>query len=296
MIARQRIVFIIMLVLGLLMLYPLVFTIMASLSTNAEYYAASFMPIPLEFWKHFDNYSAIFRNSSLIRALGVTLLRTTYSFFITVVTSYLGGYVFAKMRFPFKRFSFLFLICSMMVPGVALFVPNYIWMARFPLVGGNDILGQGGSGYIDNPLMLIFLSGWIQPYNIYLFRQCLYSLGNEMKEAAEVDGAGLGTIMFRVYFPLCSPIVAVILLAAIVGNWSEYVSNTIYLRGSDEWWTVGNIIFGMMEEYASTARTGGPDFPKSFATAMISIVPPVLTYIVLQRYVTEGLTAGAVKG
>ena len=117
-----------------------------------------------------------------------------------------------------------------------------------------------------------------------------------MKEAAEVDGAGLFKIMFQVYFPLCSPIVAVILLSAIVGNWSEYLSNTIYLRGTSEWWTVGNIIHSLMNEYSSLARVGGPDYPKAFATAMVSIAPPVITYVILQGYVTEGLTAGAVKG
>ncbi|MBQ7163710.1 MAG: carbohydrate ABC transporter permease [Clostridia bacterium] len=293
---RQRILFVIMLLLGIFMLYPLLFALFASLSDLGEYYQARFLPVPKEFWKHFDNYVLVFRNSRLTRSLGITLMRTVYSFFITTFTSYIGGYVFAKLKFPFKRFCFLFLITSMMIPGVALFVPNYIWLARFPLVGGNDITGNGGTGYIDNPLMLIFLSGWIQPYNIYLFRQTLYSLGNEMKEAAEVDGASLFTVMFRVYFPLCSPIVAVILLAAIVGNWSEYVGNTIYLRGRSEWWTVGNIIYGLIDEFSSIARTGGPDYPKAFATAMVSIVPPVLTYILLQRYVTEGLTAGAVKG
>ncbi len=293
---RQRILFVFMLVLGLFMLYPLFFALFASVSTNAEYIQSTFMPIPKTFWENISNYGLVFRNSTLLRSIGVTVMRIVWGFFITTTTSYIGGYVFAKMRFPLKRTFFLILIISTMIPGVALLVPNYIWMAKFPLVGGNDITGNGGTGYIENPIMLIFFGGWISPYNMYLFRQTLYSLGNEMKEAAEVDGAGLFKIMFQVYFPLCSPIVAVILLGSIVGNWSEYLGNTIYLRGSSEWWTVGNIIYDMINQYSSLARPGGPDYPKAFATAMVSIAPPVITYVILQGYVTEGLTAGAVKG
>ncbi len=284
-----------LLIVGIALLYPLYYALFGSVSTNREFLSAVFLPIPKDPIAGLKNYATVFMSATILRTLAVTLGKIVYHFAITIFTSVLGGYVFAKLRFPAKRMFFMVLISSMMIPGVALIVPSYIWMARFPLLGGNDILGRGGSGFLSNPWVLV-LTGWLNVYNIFLCRQAFASTGDEMAESAQMDGAGLLRVVFGIYTPLIRPILAVMFLNQFLGTWNDYMFNFIYMTDATKWHTIGNVVVALMDVYSNPQRLGGPDYPIVFAVAIASMVPPIIVYALLQRQFTEGLSMGAVKG
>ncbi|GHV00243.1 ABC transporter permease [Clostridia bacterium] len=281
---------------GLILLYPVFFGLLGSLSTVSEFYKTIILPIPHSPFRQFvANYQLIFKEETLLRALGVTVFKMAWGLIITVPVSVLNGFVFAKMRFPLKRTFFLVLMSSMMIPGPAMIIPNYIWMARFPLMGGNDLFGSGGTGFLNNPLMFI-LTGWVGVYNIFLCRQCFATLGNEMNEAAKIDGAGFLRTVFTIYMPLITPILAVMFLNTFVGCWNDYLGNLIYMPDARQWWTVGNAFVNIMAIFADSSGLTAPNHPAAFGVAFISMVPPIVAYACVQEQFTKGLAMGAVKG
>lgn len=283
---------------GLALLYPLYYAIFGSISTKEEFAMATLIPIPHNAWNEFvTNYTLLFRasDSSILRSMGVTFLRMAWSFFISTVTAVLGGFAFAKLHFPFKKPLFLFMLGTMMIPGVALMIPNYIWLTKFPLVGGNNILGEGGSGFVNNPLYL-FATGWVGVYNIFLFRQAFVGIGGELMESAKIDGANLLRVIFTIYTPLVAPLIFVILLNSVTGIWSDYMTDIIYLPDNAAWWSLGRSTIWWADYYTNVNLSGGADYPKAFAVLVFMMIPPVILFIAVQRKFVAGLTAGAVKG
>jgi multiple sugar transport system permease protein len=280
---------------GLVMTYPLLFALFSSVSTVAEYRKAVIIPIPLNAMANLQNFAMVFKVKSIYRAVIVTLLKIAVNTVFVVFTSVLCGYAFSMLNFTLKRSLFLILISGMMIPGVAMMVPNFVWMAKFPLVGGNDILGRGGSGFIDNP-MLLFITGNISAYNIFLCRQSLISLGGEIGESAKIDGASYIRIVFLIYMPLIKPIISVMFLNIFVASWNNYMTSLVYLSGVPEWNTVGKIFSDFVEHYANPGIFGGADYPKSFAVAIIAMTPPLIVFVFVQKSFIEGLSMGAVKG
>lgn len=291
----QAALFALLLIGGILTLYPLLYALLGSMATNQEFYNTVFVPIPHSATTWLRNYKTLFDDSAIWVSMAVTLGKIIFQLIITIFTSVLGGFVFAKLRFPLKRMFFIILISSMMIPGVAMMIPNYIWMARFPLLGGNDFLGNGGSGFLDNPMIHV-LTGWLNVYNIFLCRQAFVALGNEMNESAKIDGASFFRIVFMIYMPLIAPIVAVIFLNLFLGIWNDYMTNFIYLSDAEMWQTIGYSVVRVMDIYGNPQRLGGADYPVVFAVALISMIPPIIVYICVQKQFTEGLTMGAVKG
>lgn len=175
---------------AILMLYPFVFALLGMFKTIEGFYEVNFLPVPDGFRYGFENLGIIFRRTEIYSSILLTLGRFVWYGFILVVTSVLGGYAFAKVNFKFKKVAFYVIMSTMMIPGIALLIPQYLELMRFPLVGGNDILGHGGTGFRDN-MAVLFITGWFSAYNIFLVRQSLQQIGNDYREAAEIDGAGI---------------------------------------------------------------------------------------------------------
>ena len=280
---------------GIIMIYPLFFGLMGSLTTNEEFMQTTFLPIPKTPFREMRNFIIVFTDRELYTSFLVTVLRLAYGFITTVFTSVLGGYVFARMRFPFRDQLFMLLMVGLMIPGVAMMVPNYVFLKSFPLAGGNNILGQGGSGFINNPLIL-FIPGLISSYNIFLCKQAFVSMGGEYKEAADVDGAGFLRIVFGIYMPMIKPILAVIFLNSFLGMWNDYMFSLIYLPQLKAWHSIGTVSTNLASYYMSSGGTGLTQYPKVFAIGIVMMIPPVLVYVLMQKQFVQGLTMGGVKG
>lgn len=288
----------ILLALGsVVMLYPFVFAILGTFLSTEEFYSVGFLPIPTSFRYVLNNFSVLFRRSEIWPAIGMTLARTAWYTLIVGLTSVMGGYVFAKVNFKGKNVAFYLLMSSMMVPGVALLIPQYLMMGRFPLVGGNDLFGKGGNGLLNNWAVL-FITGCFSAYNIFLLRQAFTGLGNEYKEAAEVDGAGFFQTIFTIYLPMVKPVLAVIFINLFIGQWNDYLFPMIFLSQRPDLMPIGVVSVRISNDYLLAGGSTGlglVNYPLVMAISIIMMLPPVAVYIAFQNYFVTGLTLGGVK-
>ena len=139
-----------------------------------------------------------FLNSAIV-AIAVTTLQLFFNS--------LAAYVFAKRDFPGRNAIFVLFLATMMIPGQVTLIPNYLVLKHMPLFGGNDILGQGGSGWLDSYYGLILPSA-VSAFGIFLLRQYMLSIPDELLDAARIDGASEFKIYARIVMPLCGPALA----------------------------------------------------------------------------------------
>lgn len=280
---------------AILMLYPFVFAFLGTMTTAEELIVSgSILPIPKHPLNLFINLRGIFRQPYIFTSLLLTLARFVWYAFIISATSILGGYAFAKIKFKGKKVAFYILMSSMMIPGIAMLLPQYKMLMGFPLVGGNDIHGMGGFGFGSNPAVL-FILGWFSAYNIFLVRQMLSGIGNEYKEAAQIDGAGFLRIVFSIYMPMLTPVIALIIIQTFIGQWNDYLFPKLFLAGSQNLWPIGVLSVHIQQSLMTDVRGGIANYPMALAMGVVMMIPPVAVFIAFQKYFVQGLTLGGVK-
>ena len=144
------------------MIYPVLYMALGSFTTKDRFLETIFLPIPntVNLGLFTRAFSAVW-DSYLF-----TLARVIFYLTMNLLTGLMGGYVFSKLRFPGKDRIFLLFLSGLVMPNILIVVPQYLQMARFPFAGGNNILGQGGHGFIwEYPVL--FLYGWISPFAIF---------------------------------------------------------------------------------------------------------------------------------
>ena len=170
-------------------------------------------------------------------------------------------------------------------------------MARFPLAGGNDILGQGGSGFINHwPALL--LTGLVNAYYIFLMRQTFNSIPRDFEEAARLDGANTAQILWRVYLPMLMPSLTVLVIFQTVAIWNDYVWPLIAVGGNMNLWTaaLGFQRIVLAGSTANVVSSGTLDYTWSFTVAVIATAPLIVMFLFLQRYFVEGAQGFSIKG
>lgn len=292
----QRIITHVLLSLGsVIMLYPFVFAFLGMFISIDSFYKVGVLPIPESVSIMWQNLTTIFKRTEIYRSIFLTLARFLWYAFILGFTSILGGYAFAKVNFKFKQAAFYILMSSMMIPGIALLIPQYMMLNQFPLVGGNDIFGKGGEGFRDNAAVL-FILGCFSAYNIFLVRQSLSGMGNEFKEAAEIDGAGFLRIVFEIYVPMLKPVIALMTIQTFIGQWNDYLFPVLFLPSANTLWPIGVLSVKIQSDYLYTAGTSGlMNYPMVMTMGVLMVIPPIAVYVAFQKYFVEGLTVGGVK-
>lgn len=291
---------IILIVGSLVMMYPLIFGVFASFSSQADYIRSSWLPIPSTIF--LENYQDLFNERMvpmITDSVLITLLRIGWYITFTSVSSILLGYIFARLKFPGREVAFVYLLSSLLVPAIVFQVPLYVMMARTPLVGGNDITGMGGSGFINETPSLL-LGGLISAYYIFLMRQSFIGIPADYEEAARIDGAGTVKILWNVYLPMLVPVLIVIVIGSFVANWNDYIWPMMVVGGNKELWPVGllfqRLMAGGILTEATTTAGQNTNTPLLLAAGTIVTIPPVLCFFLFQRYFIEGMQGVGIKG
>lgn len=273
-----------------IMIYPVLFMALGAFTTNDQFLEAVILPIPNTL------------NLRLFqRALGAgvwdsyvfTLQRCAFYIAITLLVGLIGGYVFSKLRFPGKNKVFLLFLAGMVMPGIVMLVPMYLLMAWFPLAGGNNILGQGGHGFIGE-WPVLFIYGWVPTFAIFLFKQSYDMLPSEYEDAAKMDGAGVFTVIFRVYGPLLKPPIIALTIITFLGVWNDYLWPSLTIAGHPEYYPIAYRIQSVI--LSDWSPVGTTDYPAVMVRTFLATWPPALVYLVLQRYFVQGFVASGVKG
>jgi len=227
-------------------------------------------------------------NPMLFEGFINTMIVTGLATGINVFTSLLAGYAFARIKFRGRKIAFKIMEMTMMVPFVIFFLPTIIVMANFPLVGGNNILGQGGSGFMNRQLVMlgIMLPSAVSVWNIFLLKQFFSTLPNDFGESARIDGASEFRIFVQIYMPLILPALASLALFAIQGGWNNYLWPNVVGQGRFR------VLTHAIVDYSFRVP---PDPIGGMAMTLIVSFPMIILFLITQKFFMSGLQAGGVK-
>lgn len=273
-----------------IMIYPVLFMALGSFTTNNRFLEATILPIPNTF--NVALFSRAFA-AGVWDSYVFTLYRCAFAIGVTLLVGLIGGYIFSKLRFPGKNKVFLLFLSGMVMPGILMLVPMYLQMAWFPLVGGNNIWGSGGHGFIGE-WPVLFVYGWVPPFAIFLFKQSYDMLPREYEDAAKVDGAGMFTIIFRLYAPLLKPPIVALIIVTFLGAWNDYLWPSMTIAGHPEYYPIAYRVQTVI--LSDWSPVGTTDYPAVMVRTFLATWPPAAVYFLLQRFFVQGLVASGLKG
>lgn len=218
-----------------------------------------------------------------------SLLVSTVSAIGTVVFGSLAAYVFSRYRFFGRNALFAIVLSMMMVPGILTLTPAYLWMKGFPLAGGNNWHGVGGTGLLNSYWVLIlpYVAGG-QVFAIFVFRSFFASLPEDLFESARIDGAGHLSIYLHLVVPLSLPVISVVAVMNILGTWNNFLWP--YVTNSDDKYHV--VSSGL---YVMSSSQIGANAGTMYAAYMLSSIPLLVLFLYATRPFMKGVTTGALK-
>jgi multiple sugar transport system permease protein len=263
-------------VLAALFLAPLVLTVTNSIKSPAEANQQPPTLIPHSFSLH--NYARLAEYGegigTYVRNSIMLSLATVVG---TVVVCALAGHGFARFRFPGRNVLFVVTLAILMVPYATLLLPLYLVLSHIGLQ--NSIIGLA--------LVLVVFQ---LPFGIFIMRNSFEAIPREIEEAALVDGAGVLKSLRLVSLPLVAPALATVALFSFIASWNEFLAPLIFLNSND------NYTLPIMLVSVQSNGFGDIDFGAMQAGVVISFIPPLIFYLLLQRFYVAGLISGAVRG
>jgi ABC-type glycerol-3-phosphate transport system permease component len=257
---------------SIFMVLPFIWMVSTSLKPPDEIFAIP----PIIISRH-SSLSAYAYLQQQYHILGIVKNTFVIAFSATILRLFfcaLGGYGFAKFKFPGQGALFAFLLGTMVIPGAVTLVPVYIIMRNLK--------------WIDTFWPLI-IPGAANAFGIFFMRQYIMSVSNELMDAARIDGAGEFTIFWRIILPIIAPGLTSLGLIFFMGSWNDFIGPLIYLK-SPEHFTLPLIIRSLIGPVGRTV------YDVQMATSVISLIPLLIIFLIFQRRFVEGITAGAIKG
>lgn len=217
-------------------------------------------------------------NSAVIAAVGTIL---------QLIFCVLAAFSFARLRFPGREAAFLLVLATTMVPGEVTLIPNFVTIRHFPLLGGNDLWGNGGTGLYDTYAGMI-LPGLAGAFTIFLLRQAFMQIPNDLWEAAQLDGASSFGFLLAVMLPLSLPALLTVTIFGVVARWNALLWPLIVTRSEELRPVQVAMIF-----YQSEFQT---DHGLVMAASVIVTLPMILLYVLVQKHFIAGVASTGLKG
>lgn len=278
-IGKKIIIYAVISLIGLIMLYPLIWLVFAALKPSAEVLSSPKL-LPSQF--QFDNFLAGWR---LVRpyTFGKFFINT----FIVVVGCVMGslvislivGYAFARIDFKFKTFWYTVLFITIMLPATTTLVSRYVvfsdigWLNTYLPFIVPAFLGVGNGG----------------AFFIYLVAQFVRGIPKELDEAAKIDGCSTMNIILRIILPLAKPSLFSVAIFAFMWNWDDFQNQLIYLTKVDRY----TVALAMR---TTVDATGADNWGAVMAMALCSVLPAIIIFFCLQKYFVDGVSTSGLKG
>ncbi|MDF2937551.1 MAG: binding-protein-dependent transport system inner rane component [Paenibacillaceae bacterium] len=269
----------------LVTLYPFVYLIAQSFSSEASIYAGKVFLYPVDFT--FETYGIILSKPEFYQYYSNTILYAVIGTIISVSATAVLSYPLSKERLRLNKFFIPFVLFTMYFGGGL--IPNYILVAKS--LGMRDTIWA------------IVIPGAISAFNVILVKTFFASLPTEIEEAAKVDGLGVYGIFMRITLPLSKPILATMVLFSMVGLWNNWFGPSLYLQSKDKW-PVALYLRQLIDSLGGTAAEAGASSEtdrqiaatiKSAAMVLTSL-PIICIYPFVQKYFVQGMMIGSVKG
>lgn len=257
--------------LTVLVVMPFIWMLLASVKTSNEVFSIPMKLLPKKF--QWVNYQTIWKKIPLLTFFKNTFKIAVLTTILQVLTSCFAAYGFTKI--PFKGWDTLFLISvtTFAVPWQAYMVSQFALVSRLHLT--------------DSHLGLILMQAF-SGFGVFLIRQFMISIPNELLEAARIDGLSEYGIFARIALPLVKPGIATLVIFTFVNIWNDFMGPLIYLN-STQLKTIQLGIRMFISQY-------GADYALIMAASVCSLIPVLIVFVICQRWFVEGIMAGGVKG
>ena len=249
--------------------FPFVFMVITSLKSTHQFYHTFWLPS----WPPtYQNYAFAFND--LKYYIWNSIVVTAISISGIVGFSAVAGFLFARYRFPGREFLYYGIIAMMMIPGLLMLVPSFVWMKQLGLIDTYAVM------------ILPYIAGG-QVLGIYLLRGFFGQIDNDLFEAAQVDGAGLLRQLWHVAVPLAKPVLGVVAIVSALGVWNNFLWPLVTTSSED----VMVLTVGMMRYQGRVLGMYG----QMLAGFTISAIPLGIVFLMFTRMFMKGITAGALK-
>jgi multiple sugar transport system permease protein len=269
----QTFSYLILTLLGLTMVIPFAWMLSTSLKTESESTQTNFFPTE----PTIANYEEVITDTDLPRWYANSLIVAVMSTISVAFFDSLAGYVFAKYQFPGKRPIFILFLTSLMVPTEMLLIPWFI-MSVHPIIGGS---------WVDTYWGIAF-PGVITAGGIFLMRQFMQGVPDDLLDAARIDGVSEFGLFWRVAVPLSLPAIGALCIFNFLGNWNAFIWPLIATSKSE----MMTLPVGI-QLFSSEANI---PWNLIMAGASLSVIPLLIIVIIFQRYIIEGIALTGLKG
>jgi ABC-type glycerol-3-phosphate transport system permease component len=253
---------------------PMVWAISTSLKTEVD--AVSAIPTLIPSRITLSNYLTVFTHKTFLIELFNSVLYAAGAVAVALALGIPAGYAASRFSFPAKRAVMLLILATSMVPGVALLVPTFYVLDHL--------------GLLNNRLVIvIILAARIAPQTVWFIQNFIEAVPIEIDEAAHIDGASRAQILLKLVLPLIRPGIAAVAVIGAITTWNDYITVAVFAPDSAK----RTLQVALVNQVFDAV---GISWSFTMAFALISSLPVIVMFVIVQKWFIAGLTAGAVKG
>ncbi|MBB6634987.1 carbohydrate ABC transporter permease [Cohnella thailandensis] len=260
---------------GILMLYPVLWMISSSFKpTNQIFTQSGLWPSSFTFEHYHDGWFGL-RNVEFGRFFLNSFLLCLVAVLGTVVSSSMAAFAFARIEFPLRKLWFALMLGTFMLPGHVTLIPQYTIFHEI--------------GWVDTFLPLTVPKFFADAFYVFLMVQFIRGIPKELDESAAIDGCGWFTLYFKIILPLATPALMTAAIFTFMATWDDFFGQLIYLSDIKKF----TVPLGLRLFLDST---GNSNWGAVFAMSVLSVVPSLIVYFMGQKYFTEGIATTGLKG
>lgn len=270
---EDGVVYLILLAAAAFSLIPILWSASTSLKLQETIFA-----LPPRWWPDplsIKNYVLVLLGSNMPRYFLNSVIVTVATLAVTLFAGALGGYAAARYEFRGKRIILFLILAAVMIPGVVVLVPLYLM---------SSWLGIHDTYFV----LVVVYAAWQTPFVLWLMRGFVQTLPKELEESASVDGCSWAQMFVRIVLPLTRPGLAAAAVVVFVWVWNEFIL-AFTLTSSDNMRVITNGLYLYIGAF-------GVEWGKMMAATIVSVIPEIVIFVLLERSFVKGLTYGAMKG
>lgn len=271
---KKILIILIFLLVSFTTIFPFLWMLATSFKAHGEVFSLTPQFIPDNLFEPgmWDNYVAVLQDYNFIRFLLNSTLVAGLATLGQIFTCSLGGFAFARMKFPGKEFLFALVLATMMMPQENTIIPEFLLMLNL--------------GWYNTYLPLIVPSALIGSFGVFLFRTFFEDFPTTLEDAAFIDGVNSLQMFYKVFLPNAKPAVATLGIIAFMNNWNELLRPVVYIDRMDLYTaTMGLALF---------QGAYGAQWHLLLTAALISVFPVLVVYVALQKYFVKGMLSSGI--
>lgn len=253
-----------------IVLFPFVWALLLSLKNNAEILSVPPTFLPKDIYT--GGYEKVFNETPIGTWFMNSLIVAIVTVAGTCFTSALAGFIFAKYEFRFKKVLFMLTLCTMMVPFQVIMIPLYLICAKLNII---------------NTLYALILPGLVSGFGIFLCRQFIEEIPDELLEAARIEGAGEFQVFYKIIVPNIKPTLSALAIFTFVAKWNDYQWPLIALSDMDK------MTLPLALKFFESSQIS--DLNATMSASVVIIIPVVIIFLIFQKQFIEGMTISGIK-